>query len=99
MSDHCGCADASCTGCGRRDMSAKDRAHPDCWAGDRYAHKCQKPSGRTCYERGCEQPAGTLWGPYWCPDCDVVRLDRITASLLSIAASFGEARDECAVTP
>lgn len=23
-----------------------------------------------CVERGCAEPAGTLWGPLWCPDHD-----------------------------
>lgn len=44
-------------------------------------HQCQKPSGRTCVERGCAEPAGTLWGPLWCPDHDAERLDRVGAEL------------------
>ena len=31
------------------------------------------------------EPAGTPWGPYWCPACDVERLDRITAQLEDLA--------------
>lgn len=54
-------------------------AHVPCWTGTEYDHRCQKPSGRECYN--CGAPAGTLWGPYWCPDCDVERLVRITESL------------------
>ena len=53
-----------------------DRSHPDCWTGERYAHTCARPSGRQCLD--CGAPAGTRWGPGWCPDCDVRRLDRIT---------------------
>jgi hypothetical protein len=53
-------------------------------------HVCQEPSGRTCVESGCDQDAGTWWGPYWCPDCDKERLDRISSLLDEIAASFGE---------
>lgn len=41
-------------------------AHPNCTEG----HTCQVPSGRPCVERGCTEPAGTLWGPLWCPDHD-----------------------------
>ena len=59
-----------------------NRSHPNCWGPE--GHVCQQPSGRTCLD--CDQPAGTLWGPYWCPDCDVKRLDRISASLESLAA-------------
>lgn len=54
-------------------------SHPDC-RGPR-GHVCQQPSGRTCIEVGCDAPAGTRWGPYWCPDHDADRLDRIDASL------------------
>ena len=60
------------------------RSHPNCWAGDHYDHECHQPSGRTCID--CDQPAGTPWGPYWCPDCDVRRLDRITTNLEALAA-------------
>jgi len=41
-------------------------------------HTCQKPSGRVCATEGCELPAGTDWGPYWCPDHDAERIDRIS---------------------
>ena len=62
----------------------KNRSHPRCWTGTRYEHACHQPSGRMCVE-GCGRPAGTPWGPYWCPECDVARLDRISASLEAIA--------------
>ena len=62
-----------------------DRSHPHCWLGDHYEHvDCVAPSGRRCVE--CGDPAGTKWGPYWCPPCDVARLDRISAQLDAIAA-------------
>lgn len=51
-------------------------------------HICQQPSGRTCTEQACMNPAGTYWGPYWCPEHDKERLDRISASLEAIVASF-----------
>ena len=35
---------------------------------------------RHCYE-GCPEPAGTLWGPYWCPEHDRERIDRISQQL------------------
>ncbi len=62
------------------------RPHRDCWTGDGYEHDCHKPSGRTCLD--CDQPAGTPWGPYWCPPCDVIRLDRISTSLGSMLADL-----------
>lgn len=52
------------------------------WCAD--GHTCQKPSGRVCVENSCNEPAGTLWGPLWCPDHDKERLDRISANLESI---------------
>lgn len=61
-------------------------SHPKCHT--ERGHVCQKPSGRMCDETPCAEPAGTLWGPYWCPAHDEERLDRITASLEDIAASF-----------
>ena len=61
---------------------SENRSHPMCWTGDRYEHRCQTPSGKDCIE--CGRPAGTLWGPYWCPDCDVIRLDRISSQMESL---------------
>jgi hypothetical protein len=68
-----------------------DRSHPKCWKGDHYEHvECVDgfESGRECIESGCVEPAGTAWGPYFCPEHDVERLDRISASLESIASSL-----------
>ncbi|MBM4707828.1 hypothetical protein GS982_01865 [Rhodococcus hoagii] len=62
------------------------RSHPNCWT--EKGHVCQEPSGRACIE--CGKPAGTRWGPYYCPDCDVIRLDRITASLDEIERQIGQ---------
>lgn len=61
-----------------------DDAHPKCTGG----HVCQQPSGRLCVEQGCNEAAGTLWGPYWCPEHDRQRLDRISANLRQIAAEL-----------
>lgn len=55
------------------------RSHAMCWTGSEYEHQCQRPSGRRCIN--CGEPAGTLWGPIWCPPCDVIRLDSVSASL------------------
>lgn len=55
-------------------------AHPNCTE----SHVCQQPSGRTCIESGCDLPAGTLWGPLWCPDHDRERLERVTRQMESL---------------
>lgn len=52
-------------------------SHPHCAAG----HVCQRPSGHECIEPGCHAPAGTAWGPLWCPEHDQERLDRISGQL------------------
>lgn len=54
-------------------------SHPNCTRPN--GHTCYEPSGRVCVEAECREFAGTHWGPYWCPEHDAVRLDRITASL------------------
>lgn len=54
-------------------------SHPHCWTGEAYVHICQQPSGEKC--AGCGAPAGTWWGPHWCPACDVRRLDGISEGL------------------
>jgi len=59
-------------------------SHPDCNDG----HTCQRPSGRPCVQSGCDEPAGTLWGRWWCPEHDQQRLDRIGAALTAIGMSF-----------
>jgi Zn finger protein HypA/HybF involved in hydrogenase expression len=61
-----------------------DDAHPKCQG--EAGHICQQPSGRTCVD--CDQPAGTLWGPMWCPGCDEKRLNRVSASLEAALASL-----------
>ena len=60
------------------------RSHRKCWTGTEYRHVCRKPSGRMCVD--CRRPAGTDWGPMWCPDCDVKRLDRVGAQMESLLA-------------
>ncbi len=58
------------------------RAHPMCWTGTEYVHICHEPSGYKCDD--CGKPAGTHATSYWCPDCDVIRVDRITKSWAAI---------------
>ena len=65
-------------------------SHQQCWAGAGYEHVCQEPSGKPCIERGCDEAAGTWWGPHWCPAHDVERLDRVSAGFASIRDAFDE---------
>lgn len=60
--------------------------HPPC--AEKGEHVCKEPSGRTCFE--CDREAGTMWGPYWCPDCDSRRLARISDNLESIAEAIND---------
>lgn len=66
-----------------------EESHPRCWQNGQRKHVCQIPSGRKCIE-GCGRDAGTAWGPNWCPECDVVRLDRVAASMNNIATNLRE---------
>lgn len=59
-------------------------SNPGCWGSQ--GHVCQQPSGLRCVD--CGAPAGTLWGPHFCPDCDVKRLDKIDGSLADIASDL-----------
>lgn len=59
-------------------------SHPKCGDG----HVCQVPNGNRCIEAGCNEEAGTKWGPLWCPEHDKRRLDRITADLEALRASL-----------
>lgn len=56
------------------------KAHPTCWT--EAGHCCQKPSGQPCIEDGCNEPAGTIWGPHWCPDHDAERIDLVMNQML-----------------
>lgn len=57
---------------------------------DAGAHICHKPSGRTCIEDNCSSPAGTDWGPLWCPEHDQERLDRVSRQMAEIAAEMND---------
>lgn len=61
-------------------------SHPNCQTPA--GHVCQQPTGKPCIEPGCNGPAGTLWGPLWCPPCDQERLDRISAQFDALARGF-----------
>lgn len=38
-------------------------------------------TGALCVEPGCDKPAGTAWSPHWCFECNVKRMDSISAGL------------------
>lgn len=72
-------------------LSRSATSHQRCI--DAGEHVCQKPSGEGCIEPGCDRPAGTLWGPLWCPEHDQERLDRVSGQMAEITASFSERDD------
>ena len=44
-------------------------------------------TGKKCIEPDCLSPAGTYWSPYWCFECNVKRMERITQSLEELAGN------------
>ena len=44
-------------------------------------------SGKPCVERGCSNPAGTAWSPFWCQQHNAARMKRIDASFNAMAIS------------
>lgn len=42
-------------------------------------------SGKPCHTKGCKEPAGTRWSPYWCFKHNVERMNRISAQLEDFA--------------
>lgn len=38
-------------------------------------------TGKPCIEPGCDKPAGTVWSPLWCQECNAKRIRRVTHSL------------------
>jgi len=41
-------------------------------------------TGKSCIEPGCNAPAGTLWGKYWCFKHNVERIKHIGSQLENI---------------
>lgn len=72
------------------------QAHPNCQGPE--GHVCQAPSGRPCYEDGCEEPAGTLWGPNWCTVHDQARIELIGHQMLDLQSAQGELIDRAEET-
>lgn len=69
------------------------RAHMACWDEQEqvYQHVCQDgPVNRECVEDGCKAVAGTWWTPLWCPDHDLIRLNRISAQFEKLAQGYRE---------
>jgi hypothetical protein len=46
----------------------------------------QYQTGKPCIEE-CGRPAGTWWSPFWCFECNVARIRRISAKLAPWRAS------------
>jgi len=45
-------------------------------------------TGKTCIVAGCNKPAGTLWSPFWCFECNVRRIDRINKQFERAISAF-----------
>lgn len=45
-------------------------------------------TGELCMEKFCDKPAGTRWSPYWCFDCNVKRIKRISKQLDGFVDGF-----------
>jgi hypothetical protein len=43
-------------------------------------------TGEECVEKDCERPAGTAWSPFWCFECNVERMHRISGQLNNFIA-------------
>ena len=41
-------------------------------------------TGKLCIEK-CGRPAGTAWGKYWCFECNVKRINKISEQLQVVA--------------
>lgn len=53
---------------------------------DGYAEKYR--TGKPCIELGCNEPAGTAWGPMWCKQHDIERRERVTKGLEKVTKAF-----------
>lgn len=40
-------------------------------------HTGKKCVGDMGVVKKCDKPAGTAWSPYWCFECNVIRMDKI----------------------
>lgn len=47
-------------------------------------------TGKICITEGCENPAGTAWSPFWCFECNVERMKRVSRQLEAFEKYFGE---------
>lgn len=45
-------------------------------------------SGQRCWEDGCDDPAGTAWGPHFCPKHDMERKMKISEGLEKAMKGF-----------
>lgn len=85
-----------------KDQTEKaQRSHPRCERPN--GHTCQQPSGRVCIVGGCGGEAGTDWGPFWCPEHDAERLDRISEGFAEVQRQMslppGQAREHAMTAP
>ena len=47
-------------------------------------------TGKNCITPGCNNPAGTAWGKYWCMECNIKRIKTIDTSFNHMMKKFHE---------
>jgi len=43
-------------------------------------------TGKPCHKEGCNEPAGTAWGPHFCKQHDIERLSSIEAAFFTMVS-------------
>jgi hypothetical protein len=51
-------------------------------------------TGKSCIEKGCNDPAGTAWSPYWCFQHNVERMNRVGKSLKAMLAKLEQQKPQ-----
>ncbi len=59
---------------------------------DHQGNQSEYYTGQSCAKKGCTNPAGTAWSPYWCFGCNVKRMRRLTRRIDKFLAKWSEKR-------
>lgn len=55
-----------------------------------YGNSAEHHTGKECVEKDCTRPAGTAWSPYWCFECNVERINRISEQMDALVEGVRE---------